>query len=108
MASLPYMESIFEEVLKALKCPHLSVCKAAHEALGQFCCALHKACQSCPLEPNAAALQATLAKVVLSYMQAVYGEWECPMVTALMAVLEALTGAAQLWNPHIAAPWVLR
>lgn len=38
VASRPYMESIFEEVLKALTCPHLSVCKAAHEALGQFCC----------------------------------------------------------------------
>lgn len=86
MASLPYMESIFEEVFKALKCPHLSVCKAAHEALGQFYCALHKACQSYPLEPSAAALQATLAKVVLSYMQVVYGECECPMVTVLMAL----------------------
>lgn len=36
------------------QCPHLNVRKAAHEALGQFCCALHKACQSCPSEPNAA------------------------------------------------------
>lgn len=44
MASLPYMKSIFEEVFKALKYPHLSVCKAAHEALGQFCWALHEAC----------------------------------------------------------------
>lgn len=84
------------------------MCKAAHEALGQFCCALHKACQSCPLEPNTAALQATLAEVVLSYTQAVYGKWECQMVTVLMAVLEALTGAAQLWDPHIAAPWALQ
>lgn len=83
------------------------MCKAAHEALGQFCCALHKACQSFPLEPNTAAPQATLAEVVLSYMQAVHGEWECQMVTVPMAVLEALTGAAQLWDPHIAAPWAL-
>lgn len=84
------------------------MCKAAHEALGQFCCALHKACQSCPLEPNTAALQATLAEVVLSYMQAVHRECECQMVTVLMAVLETLTGAAQLWDPHIAAPRALQ
>lgn len=84
------------------------MCKAAHEALGQFCCAPHKACQSCPLEPNTAALQATLAEVVLSYTQAVYREWECQKVTVLMAVLEALTGAAQLWDPHIAAHWALQ
>ena len=32
-----------------LQCPHLSVRKAAHEALGQLCCALHKACQSYPI-----------------------------------------------------------
>lgn len=30
------------------------------------------------------------------------------MVTVLMAVLEALTGAVQLWDPHIAAPWALQ
>ncbi|XP_066133634.1 importin-4 isoform X1 [Saccopteryx bilineata] len=89
IAFLPYMESVFEEVFKLLECPHLNVRKAAHEALGQFCCALHKACQSCPSEPNTAALQATLAQVVPSYMQAVYGERERQVV---MAVLEALTG----------------
>lgn len=55
VAFLPYMESVFEEVFRLLECPHLSVRKAAHEALGQFCCALHKACQSCPSEPNTAA-----------------------------------------------------
>lgn len=55
VAFLPYMESVFEEVFKLLECPHLNVRKAAHEALGQFCCALHKACQSCPSEPNTAA-----------------------------------------------------
>ncbi|KAM8783970.1 importin-4 [Rhynchonycteris naso] len=89
IAFLPYMESVFEEVFKLLECPHLNVRKAAHEALGQFCCALHKACQSCPSEANTAALQATLAQVVPSYMQAVYGERERQVV---MAVLEALTG----------------
>ncbi|XP_062945038.1 importin-4 [Cynocephalus volans] len=89
VAFLPYMESIFEEVFKQLECPHLNVRKAAHEALGQFCCALHKACQSCPSEPNTAALQAALARVVPSYMQAVNGERERQVV---MAVLEALTG----------------
>ncbi|XP_032963785.1 importin-4 isoform X3 [Rhinolophus ferrumequinum] len=88
VAFLPYMESVFEEVFRALECPHLSVRKAAHEALGQFCCALHKACQSCPSEPNTAALQAALARVVPSYMQAVYRERERQVV---MAVLEVLT-----------------
>ncbi|XP_021099504.1 importin-4 isoform X1 [Heterocephalus glaber] len=89
VAFLPYMESIFEEVFKLLECPHLNVRKAAHEALGQFCCALHKACQSYPSEPNSAALQAALARVIASYMQAVNGERERQVV---MAVLEALTG----------------
>ncbi|KAM6200920.1 importin-4 [Rhynchocyon petersi] len=89
VAFLPYMESVFEEVFKLLECPHLNVRKAAHEALGQFCCALHKACQSCPSEPNTAALQATLARVVPSYVQAISGERERQVV---MAVLEALTG----------------
>ncbi|XP_078190725.1 importin-4 isoform X4 [Callithrix jacchus] len=89
VAFLPYMESVFEEVFKLLKCPYLNVRKAAHEALGQFCCALHKACQSCPSEPNSAALQAALARVVPSYVQAVNGERERQVV---MAVLEALTG----------------
>lgn len=83
VAFLPYMERVFEEVFKLLEvseraamgsgellghtlhatiplpfsllqCPHVNVRKAAHEALGQFCCALHKACQSCPSEPNKA------------------------------------------------------
>ncbi|KAL4692270.1 hypothetical protein H8959_016080 [Pygathrix nigripes] len=89
VAFLPYMESVFEEVFKLLECPHLNVRKAAHEALGQFCCALHKACQSCPSEPNTAALQAALARVVPSYVQAVNRERERQVV---MAVLEALTG----------------
>uniref|UniRef100_A0A2K6SGI5 Importin 4 n=1 Tax=Saimiri boliviensis boliviensis TaxID=39432 RepID=A0A2K6SGI5_SAIBB len=89
VAFLPYMESVFEEVFKLLECPHLNVRKAAHEALGQFCCALHKACQSCPSEPNSAALQAALARVVPSYIQAVNAERERQVV---MAVLEALTG----------------
>ncbi|XP_009209560.1 importin-4 [Papio anubis] len=89
VAFLPYMESVFEEVFKLLECPHLNVRKAAHEALGQFCCALHKACQSCPSEPNTAALQAALARVVPSYMHSVNRERERQVV---MAVLEALTG----------------
>ncbi|KAF5925759.1 hypothetical protein HPG69_002209 [Diceros bicornis minor] len=89
VAFLPYMESVFEEVFKLLECPHLNVRKAAHEALGQFCCALHKACQSCASEPNTAALQAALARVVPSYMQAVHRDRERQVV---MAVLEALTG----------------
>ncbi|XP_074221824.1 importin-4 isoform X2 [Camelus bactrianus] len=88
VAFLPYMETVFEEVFRLLECPNLNVRKAAHEALGQFCCALHKACQSCPSEPNTAALQAALARVVPSYMQAVHGERERQVV---MAVLEALT-----------------
>ncbi|XP_032121521.1 importin-4 isoform X2 [Sapajus apella] len=89
VAFLPYMESVFEEVFKLLECPHLNVRKAAHEALGQFCCALHKACQSCPSEPNSAALQTALARVVPSYIQAVNRERERQVV---IAVLEALTG----------------
>lgn len=89
VAFLPFMERVFEEVFRLLECPHVNVRKAAHEALGQFCCALHKACQSCPSEPNKAALQAALARVLPSYIQAVSGERERPVV---MAVLEALTG----------------
>ncbi|XP_051051602.1 importin-4 isoform X2 [Phodopus roborovskii] len=89
VAFLPYMDNIFDEVLKLLECPHLNVRKAAHEALGQFCCSLHKACERNPSEPNSAALQSALARVIPSYMQAVRGERERPVV---MAVLEALTG----------------
>nr|XP_014336661.1 PREDICTED: importin-4 isoform X1 [Bos mutus] len=80
--------SVHDLPLLMLQCPHLNVRKAAHEALGQFCCALHKACQSCPSESNTAALQAALARVVPSYLQAVNGERERQVV---MAVLEALT-----------------
>lgn len=36
------------------QCPHLNVRKAAHEALGQFCCALQKACQRSPSEASSA------------------------------------------------------
>ncbi|XP_049753694.1 importin-4 isoform X3 [Elephas maximus indicus] len=101
MAFLPYMESAFEEVFKLLECPHLNVRKAAHEALGQFCCALHKACQSCPSDPNTAALQAALARVVPSYMQAVSGEQERQVV---MAVLEALTGVLRSCGTLVLQP----
>ncbi|XP_029808551.1 importin-4 [Suricata suricatta] len=101
VAFLPYMESVFEEVFKLLECPHLNVRKAAHEALGQFCCALHKACQSCPSEPNTAALQAALARVVPSYMQAVNAERERQVV---MGVLEALTGVLRCCGPLALQP----
>ncbi|KAL6076022.1 hypothetical protein STEG23_007629 [Scotinomys teguina] len=89
VAFLPYMDNMFDEVFKLLECPHLNVRKAAHEALGQFCCALQKACQRSPSDPNSAALRSALARVLPSYMQAVKGEKERPVV---MAVLEALTG----------------
>lgn len=46
--------SVHDLPLLMLQCPHLNVRKAAHEALGQLCCALHKACQSCPSESNTA------------------------------------------------------
>ncbi|XP_033707150.1 importin-4 isoform X4 [Tursiops truncatus] len=97
VAFLPYMETVFEEVFTLLECPHLSVRKAAHEALGQFCCALHKACQSCPSEPNTAALQAALARVVPSYVRAVNGERERQVVMAVLAALTAvLRGSGSL------------
>uniref|UniRef100_A0A8C0JTD1 Importin 4 n=1 Tax=Canis lupus dingo TaxID=286419 RepID=A0A8C0JTD1_CANLU len=98
---LPYVESVFEEVFKLLECPHLNVRKAAHEALGQFCCALHKACQSCPSEPNTAALQAALARVLPSYIQAVSEERERQVV---MAVLEALTSVLRGCGPLALQP----
>ncbi|XP_048218679.1 importin-4 [Perognathus longimembris pacificus] len=101
VAFLPYMESAFEEVQRLLECPHLNVRKAAHEALGQFCCALHKACQSCPSQPNTAALQAALARVVPSYMKALKGERERQVV---MAVLEALTGVLRRCGPLTLQP----
>ncbi|XP_047592847.1 importin-4 isoform X3 [Lutra lutra] len=101
VAFLPYMESVFEEVFKLLECPHLNVRKAAHEALGQFCCALHKACQSFPSEPNTTALQVALARVVPSYMQAVSSERERQVV---MAVLEALTGVLRSCGPLVLQP----
>ncbi|XP_046509294.1 importin-4 isoform X2 [Equus quagga] len=101
VAFLPYMESVFEEVFKLLECPHLNVRKAAHEALGQFCCALHKACQSCPSEPNTAALQAALARVVPCYVQAVNKDRERQVV---MAVLEALTGVLRSCGPLTLQP----
>nr|XP_048300005.1 importin-4 [Myodes glareolus] len=89
VAFLPYMDCVFDEVFKLLECPHVNVRKAAHEALGQFCCALHKAHQKSSSEAASAALQLALARVMPSYMQAVKGERERPVV---MAVLEALTG----------------
>ncbi|XP_023563485.1 importin-4 isoform X2 [Octodon degus] len=101
VAFLPYMESIFEEVFKLLECPHLNVRKAAHEALGQFCCALHKACQSCPSESNSAALQAVLARVIPSYIQTVNREQERQVV---MAVLEALTGVLRSCGALVLQP----
>ncbi|XP_027428436.1 importin-4 isoform X5 [Zalophus californianus] len=101
VAFLPYMESVFEEVFKLLECPHPDVRKAAHEALGQFCCALHKACQSCPSGGSTAALQAALARVVPSYVQAVSGERERQVV---MAVLEALTGVLRGCGPLALQP----
>nr|XP_025726040.1 importin-4 isoform X1 [Callorhinus ursinus] len=101
VAFLPYMESVFEEVFKLLECPHPDVRKAAHEALGQFCCALHKACQSCPSGASTAALQAALARVVPSYVQAVSGERERQVV---MAVLEALTGVLRGCGPLALQP----
>lgn len=36
------------------QCPHVNVRKAAHEALGQFCCALHKAHQKSSSEAASA------------------------------------------------------
>ncbi|XP_076983211.1 importin-4 isoform X1 [Tamandua tetradactyla] len=101
VAFLPYIESVFEEVFKLLECPHPSVRKAAHEALGQFCCALHKVGQSCPSEPNTAALQAALARVVPSYLQAVNRERESQVV---MAVLEALTGVLRSCGALVLQP----
>ncbi|XP_028643192.1 importin-4 [Grammomys surdaster] len=89
VAFLPFMDAIFDEVYKLLECPHMNVRKAAYEALGQFCCALHKASQKSPSVPNSTALQSSLARVIPSYMQAVKVERERPVV---MAVLEALTG----------------
>ncbi|XP_034352915.1 importin-4 [Arvicanthis niloticus] len=89
VAFLPFMDAVFDEVYKLLECPHMNVRKAAYEALGQFCCALHKACQRSPSDANSAALQSSLARVIPSYMQAVKVERERPVV---MAVLEALTG----------------
>ncbi|KAM9645313.1 importin-4 [Trichechus inunguis] len=101
VAFLPYMESVFEEVFKLLECPHLNVRKAAHEALGQFCCALHKACQSCSSEPTSAALQVVLARVVSSYMQAISGERERQVV---MSVLEALTSVLRSCGTLVLQP----
>ncbi|GAB1298904.1 Importin-4 [Apodemus speciosus] len=89
VAFLPFMDPIFDEVFKLLECPHMNVRKSAYEALGQFCCALHKACQRSPSDANSTALQSSLARVIPSYMQAVKVERERPVV---MAVLEALTG----------------
>ncbi|XP_052047378.1 importin-4 [Apodemus sylvaticus] len=89
VAFLPFMDPIFDEVYKLLECPHMNVRKSAYEALGQFCCALHKASQRSPSDPNSTALQSSLARVIPAYMQAVKVERERPVV---MAVLEALTG----------------
>lgn len=45
----------------SFQCPHMNVRKAAYEALGQFCCALHKACQRSPSDANSAGEEETLA-----------------------------------------------
>ncbi|XP_021058939.1 importin-4 [Mus pahari] len=89
VAFLPFMDATFDEVYKLLECPHMNVRKSAYEALGQFCCALHKASQRSSSDASSAILQTSLARVMPSYMQAIKVERERPVV---MAVLESLTG----------------
>ncbi|XP_050999084.1 importin-4 [Acomys russatus] len=101
VAFLPYMDTVFDEVFKLLECPHLNVRKAAHEALGQFCCALQKACQRSPSDASSAALQRSLARLLPSYIQAVKVERERPVV---MAVLEALTEVLRTCGPLTLQP----
>lgn len=49
--------------LLILQCPHPNVRKAAHEALGQFCCALHKTSQSFSPEPSTAGEKGVRARL---------------------------------------------
>ncbi|XP_074090906.1 importin-4 [Macrotis lagotis] len=101
VAFLPYIESAFEEVYKLLECPHINVRKSAYEALGQFCCSLHKVSQSFPLEQHIFALQTALGRVIPSFLQAVNVERERLVV---MSVLEALNGVLRNCGPAVLQP----
>uniref|UniRef100_A0A674ICS3 Importin 4 n=1 Tax=Terrapene triunguis TaxID=2587831 RepID=A0A674ICS3_9SAUR len=84
---LPYLESCVPEVFQLLEFPHLGVRKAAYEALGQFCIALHRVCERDPSEPHAAALQRLLGLALPAMARGVHRERERLVA---MAVLEAL------------------
>uniref|UniRef100_A0A8C3ITC4 Importin 4 n=1 Tax=Chrysemys picta bellii TaxID=8478 RepID=A0A8C3ITC4_CHRPI len=87
VAFLPYLESCVPEVFQLLEFPHLGVRKAAYEALGQFCIALHRVCERDPSEPHAAALQRLLGLALPAMARGVHRERERLVA---MAVLEAL------------------
>ncbi|KAH1182212.1 importin-4 isoform X1 [Mauremys mutica] len=87
VAFLPYLESCVPEVFQLLEFPHPGVRKAAYEALGQFCIALHRICERDPSEPHATALQRLLGLALPAMARAVHRERERLVA---MAVLEAL------------------
>ncbi|XP_065270616.1 importin-4 [Emys orbicularis] len=87
VAFLPYLESCVPEVFQLLEFPHLGVRKAAYEALGQFCIALHRVCERDPSEPHAASLQRLLGLALPAMARGVHRERERLVA---MAVLEAL------------------
>uniref|UniRef100_A0A8C8RXG2 Importin 4 n=1 Tax=Pelusios castaneus TaxID=367368 RepID=A0A8C8RXG2_9SAUR len=87
IAFLPYVESCISEVYRLLEFPHVGVRKAAYEALGQFCIALHQVCERDPSEPHSAALQRLLGLILPALVRGAQRERE-RLVT--MAVLETL------------------
>uniref|UniRef100_A0A8C4YLU3 Importin 4 n=1 Tax=Gopherus evgoodei TaxID=1825980 RepID=A0A8C4YLU3_9SAUR len=75
--------------------PHLGVRKAAYEALGQFCIALHRVCERDPSEPHAAALQRLLGVVLPAMVRAVHRERERLVAMAVLEVLGAVLTACR-------------
>uniref|UniRef100_A0A8C4YM11 Importin 4 n=1 Tax=Gopherus evgoodei TaxID=1825980 RepID=A0A8C4YM11_9SAUR len=95
VAFLPYLESCIPGVFQLLEFPHLGVRKAAYEALGQFCIALHRVCERDPSEPHAAALQRLLGVVLPAMVRAVHRERERLVAMAVLEVLGAVLTACR-------------
>ncbi|XP_043351877.1 importin-4 isoform X5 [Dermochelys coriacea] len=95
VAFLPYLESCVPEVFQLLEFPHLGVRKAAYEALGQFCIALHRVCERDPSEPHAAALQRLLGLVLPAMARGVHRERERLVAMAVLEALGAVLTACQ-------------
>lgn len=83
----PFLESSFTEVSEMRNYPHDDVRRAAHGAMGQFCCAQHKVWKENPTEQNHQALLKLLDVVLTGFLETIRTESERQVV---MGVLETL------------------